>query len=154
MQCAIQCIPIINGASLHLNNVITPISMIVNTTTLSHPKHVNLLTTCCVVKPPCSINDLNINWVRLLIMLPLNTFSRSSNNGTLLKPGNNVCMHISPRLIIDSGYFIIINNDVLNFLDNNFCGLHDNAMNYLYHLPTCGITLMLAKHAFHLQEIK
>ncbi len=87
-------------------------------------------------------------------MLPLNTFLRLNNNGTLLKLGNNVCMHISPRLIIDSGYFIIVNNDVLNFLDNNFCGLHDNAMNYLYHLPTCGIILVFAKHVFHLQEIK
>jgi len=128
--------------------------MVVNTTTLSDPKHVNLLTTCFVVKPPCSINDLNISWVRLLIMPPLNTFSRFNNNDTHLEPGNNVVMHISPRSIIDSGYFITINNNVFNFLDNNFCELHDNAMNYLYHLPTCGITLVLARHVFHFQEIK
>jgi hypothetical protein len=87
-------------------------------------------------------------------MPPLNTFSIFNNNGTLLKPRNNVCMHISPKLIINSGNFIIVNNDVFNFLDNNFCGICDNAMNYLYHFPTCGITLVLAKHVFHLQEIK
>jgi hypothetical protein len=127
--------------------------MLVNTTTLSDPKHVNLLTTCSIVKPPCSINDFNISWLRLLIMLPLNT-SRFNNNGAPIEFGNNVHMHISSRLIINSGYFITINNDVLNFLDKNFCGLHDNAMNYCYHLPTCGITLMLARHGFHLQEIK
>jgi hypothetical protein len=98
---------------------------------LVRSKTCKFVRTCSMVKLPCSINDLTISWVRLLIMPPLNT-SRFSNNGTFLKPRNNVCMHISSRLIINSGYFITINNDVLNFLDNNFCGLHDNVMNYFY----------------------
>ncbi len=71
---------------LYLNCVTTVVCMFVNTTTLSDAKHVSLLTTCFVVKPPYSINDFSINVMKLsTVPLPSN-LSRFNNNGTLLKP--------------------------------------------------------------------
>jgi hypothetical protein len=60
--------------------------MLVNIATLLDAKNVSLLTTCFVVKPPYSINDFNINAVRLSIVPSPNNLARFNNNGTFLKP--------------------------------------------------------------------
>jgi hypothetical protein len=151
---AIKCILNINDVDLDLNHVTTLIYMPMDTTTPSYPKHVSLLAICYVVKPPYFINnDLNISWVTSSAMSPLNTFSKFNNIGTFLKPPiMYACTLHQDWLSI--GYFIITNNDVLSHLDNNFRGLHDNAMHCFYHLQICGIILVLARHVLHLQEIK
>jgi hypothetical protein len=61
-----------------------------------------------IIKPhEHSIKYLYINWVSLLIVLPLTNLSIINNE--IKKTINNyICMDITPRLIVNYGNFIII----------------------------------------------
>ncbi len=72
--------------TLYLSCVTTLVCMLMNTATLSDAKHVSLLTTCSIIKPPYSINDISIKAMRLSIVSPPSNISRFNNNGTPLKP--------------------------------------------------------------------
>ncbi len=88
-------------STLYLSCVTTLVCMLVNTATLSDAKHVSLLTRCSIVKPPYSINDININTVRLSTVPPPSNISRFNNNGTPLKSSTMcACTLHHDRLLI------------------------------------------------------
>jgi hypothetical protein len=63
-------------------------------------------------------------------------------------------MHITPRLNVDCWNFIIIDNEIPDFLHNNFGQFDENLVHGFSHLLTSGIKPMFAQCAFHLQKLK
>jgi hypothetical protein len=63
-------------------------------------------------------------------------------------------MHTIPRLIVNCGNFITIDDNVLDLLHSNFGRFDDNAMDVFNHPLANGLKLMFMLNVFHLQHIK
>jgi len=150
--CAMQCTIVMKGVHLNFNwppHVCIPMNII----TPSKPKQITLLATYSIIKP--------IFHQRLQNQCDEVIFRTSTNHPLtiqqewhFLKASNDINMHTTPRLIVNCWNFIIIDNEVLGFLHNNFDQFDENLVHGFNHLITSGIKLVFVQSVPHLQKLK